>query len=384
MTETSATSASDPPRTEPPTETVAEAELRLRDLVRDSALPVNLSRLSDGRTLEVSDPFVKFTGMDREALLSKRVVEYTQEPEIASASFALLASGALDGYTRRASFRRPDGEIVTFELRVSACTHPQPRQFAVATIVTLESPADPACAVDSAGGVEGLLIGTVDGQWRIDRITSAEDPALAFTPGQILGASAFVGIHPEDVGALLVLAAHATASAGGAFGRVRLAAREGGWVTRRIGLQQLTGDEPNGFAFAVWRETSRPQRYDPARRPMNDLHAALETTDAHPRAAGLAAWMAAFPTGLQVPELSTLTSREYEIVLRLASGDRVRTIATALHLSQSTVRNHLTSVFRKFKVHSQAELLVRLRPAAEPAGAAPVPRSHSNRPRQPE
>lgn len=372
MTKTLATSASDQPRTESPTETVEEAELRLRDLVRDSPLPVNLNRLSDGRTLEVSDPFVTFTGMDREYLLNKRVVEYTQEPEIASASFALLASGALDGYTRRASFRRPDGEIVTFDLRVSACTHPQPRQFAVATIVTLESPTDPACVVDSPG-VEGLLIGTVDGQWRIDRITSAEDPALAFTPRKILGTSAFAGIHPEDFGALLVLAAHATTSAGGAFGRVRLAAREGGWVTRRIGLQQLTGDEPNGFAFAIWPETSRPQRDDNARRAMDELHAALETTDAHPRAAGLAAWMAAFPTGLQVPELSTLTSREYEIVLRLASGDRVRTIATALHLSQSTVRNHLTSVFRKFKVRSQAELLVRLRPAAEPAGPAPAP-----------
>jgi len=61
-----------------------------------------------------------------------------------------------------------------------------------------------------------------------------------------------------------------------------------------------------------------------------------------------------------VPELSTLTAREYEIVLRLSFGDRVRTIAKDLHLSQSTVRNHLTTVFRKFHVSSQAELLARL------------------------
>jgi DNA-binding CsgD family transcriptional regulator len=284
----------------------------------------------------------------------------------------LLASGALDGYTRQASFRRPDGEVVTFGLQVSACTDPQPRQYAVATILTPDRAADFSCAVDSAG-VEDLMIGTVDGQWRVDRVTSADDPALAYTSQQILGGSAFIGVHPEDVGALLLLAAHATASAGGAFGRVRLAARDGGWVTRRIGLQQLIGEKANGFAFAVWRETNRPQRGDPSRGAMDDLHAALETTDAHPKAAGLAAWMAAFPTGLQVPELSTLTSREYEIVLRLASGDRVRTIAGALHLSQSTVRNHLTSVFRKFNVHSQGELLARLRPASAAAAVAPAP-----------
>ena len=143
-------------------------------------------------------------------------------------------------------------------------------------------------------------------------------------------------------------------------------------MTRRVGLQQLTGDEANGFAFAVWRETNRPQVGDPSRGALDDLHAALETTDAHRKAAGLAAWMAAFPTGLQVPELSTLTAREYEIVLRLASGDRVRTIADELHLSQSTVRNHLTSVFRKFNVSSQGELLTQLRPASAAAATPPA------------
>ena len=100
----------------------AGADSRLRDQVRHSPLPVNLIRLSDGQTLEVSDELVTFAGMDRESLLTKRVADYTEEPEVASASFALLASGALDGYTRKASFRRPDGEVVTFSVWVGACT----------------------------------------------------------------------------------------------------------------------------------------------------------------------------------------------------------------------------------------------------------------------
>ena len=101
----------------------AAAGSRLRDQVRHSPLLVNLIRLSDGRTLEVSDAFVTFAGMDRESLLSKPVADYTEEPEIALASFALLASGALDGYTRKASFRRPDGEVVTATSSSEQPTH---------------------------------------------------------------------------------------------------------------------------------------------------------------------------------------------------------------------------------------------------------------------
>jgi two-component system response regulator DesR len=52
-----------------------------------------------------------------------------------------------------------------------------------------------------------------------------------------------------------------------------------------------------------------------------------------------------------------LSSRESEIVARLVSGDRVPAIARALFLSQSTVRNHLSSAFGKLGVTSQQELV---------------------------
>ena len=50
----------------------------------------------------------------------------------------------------------------------------------------------------------------------------------------------------------------------------------------------------------------------------------------------------------------------------LLRGERASTIATALYLSPSTVRNHLTMVFRKFGVHSQMELIQKLRALPEP------------------
>jgi DNA-binding NarL/FixJ family response regulator len=63
----------------------------------------------------------------------------------------------------------------------------------------------------------------------------------------------------------------------------------------------------------------------------------------------------------RVPALSELSRRQWDVVSRLARGERVSTIATELYLSQSTVRNHLSAIFRKVGVHSQRELLALLR-----------------------
>jgi DNA-binding NarL/FixJ family response regulator len=38
-------------------------------------------------------------------------------------------------------------------------------------------------------------------------------------------------------------------------------------------------------------------------------------------------------------------------------GKRVPTIARELYIGQSTVRNHLSEIFKRFAVHSQPELL---------------------------
>jgi DNA-binding CsgD family transcriptional regulator len=62
------------------------------------------------------------------------------------------------------------------------------------------------------------------------------------------------------------------------------------------------------------------------------------------------------------PLLSTLTPREWEIVRRLADGDRVPLIVEDLGIAENTVRNHLKSIFRKLHVASQAQLVRRVKP----------------------
>ena len=62
------------------------------------------------------------------------------------------------------------------------------------------------------------------------------------------------------------------------------------------------------------------------------------------------------------PALRELSQRQLEILRRLLRGERVPMIARDLFLSQSTVRNHLSAIYRRLGVHSQAELLARLLP----------------------
>ncbi|HEY0166791.1 MAG TPA: PAS domain S-box protein [Jatrophihabitans sp.] len=66
-------------------------------------------------------------------------------------------------------------------------------------------------------------------------------------------------------------------------------------------------------------------------------------------------------SGRPIPGLERLSRREIEVVRMLLLGDRVPVIARQLFISQSTVRNHLSSVFRKLGVSSQQELIVLLR-----------------------
>lgn len=69
----------------------------------------------------------------------------------------------------------------------------------------------------------------------------------------------------------------------------------------------------------------------------------------------------AVPTPVDVGKLNELTTRQWEILTLLLQGKRVPTIAREPYISQSTVRNHPSAMFKKFQVHSQPELLEALR-----------------------
>ncbi len=66
--------------------------------------------------------------------------------------------------------------------------------------------------------------------------------------------------------------------------------------------------------------------------------------------------------GLSANQLATLSAREQAVLAQLLDGHRISGIATRLHISPHTVRNHLKALFQKLDVHSQSQLIGKCRP----------------------
>ena len=52
---------------------------------------------------------------------------------------------------------------------------------------------------------------------------------------------------------------------------------------------------------------------------------------------------------------SPLTSRELEVLSRVATGLTNRQVATRLNIAERTVRNHLSAIYRKLDATSRTE-----------------------------
>jgi DNA-binding CsgD family transcriptional regulator len=197
------------------------------------------------------------------------------------------------------------------------------------------------------------VIGSTGPDLLIDRVSQHVSALLRIPTSQLLGRSLIHLVSSRSVPPLL-------------FG-IAEAARLGRVVTLHLDLQRGDGTlvpvdmvlsplhPPASTAFSV---------IPVARRPLSGPGRVEGTKPSAGPAEQLARSSAPRPADGDIPSfmpLTRLTSREADIVSRLVTGDRVPAIARDLFLTQSTVRNHLSSVFKKLQVHGQQELVDLLR-----------------------
>ncbi len=60
----------------------------------------------------------------------------------------------------------------------------------------------------------------------------------------------------------------------------------------------------------------------------------------------------------RLASLRRLSAREREVIALVGDGRKNRQIAEALSISEATVRNHLTSIFRKMRIRDRVELAI--------------------------
>jgi DNA-binding CsgD family transcriptional regulator len=195
-------------------------------------------------------------------------------------------------------------------------------------------------------------VGVVDTRWCIERISREVEFLLGFPVDHLSGVSLPSLLHPGDVPGLLTAAAHAHSYGVNAVARARLRRADRSLLWCRIRVAPL--EQPPALAFVVSTLAEHAPRGEDQARDMELLLARIAR---EALSAGLPLPSPRVPNRTDRPEFSRLSDREWQVVFRLAEGQRVSSIAADLAVTPSTVRNHLSSVFGKLGVGSQAELL---------------------------
>lgn len=139
----------------------------------------------------------------------------------------------------------------------------------------------------------------------------------------------------------------------------------------RLGLDRVTSlaRDPHVGAVAVYTWSFTPERFDAARAAgargvLAKSMSAEALVDAIEQIARAEEFVSAhFGRSVRQPWPGHdwgLTLRESEVALFLAQGLRNRDIASALWVSENTVKTHLKSIFQKTSVTSRAEAIVRI------------------------
>lgn len=145
--------------------------------------------------------------------------------------------------------------------------------------------------------------------------------------------------------------------------KVRIRTKSGDWEPVTAVLATLSNDYPLPLAFAMVRSDDGTVASEPPSSGRSPVDEQVQQLTHELQVAGMIHNLDRLPDVTRYPALSRLTAREWQVLLLLVDGQRVPSIAADLYVTQSTVRNHLSSVFSKLGVHSQAELLRRLRPS---------------------
>ena len=317
------------------------------DVVTNCPLPSLLLAVPSAQILAASGMAERLLCPDNGSLVGRNLEDFAADEP--TGALDLMVAGHLDGYEARRRIRHGDRTIpVTMWIRV--VDEQSGRNFALAKLLP-----DPAAVGEALRRPEGTsaeaVVGSTDAHLTVDRVSTDVVALLGHRAADVVGQSLFRLISSPDVRPLLKALARSSDSGLGTSLVVR--PELFGFRASRCQLLLLPMEPSSSFAFALVDDEAAD-----ALASALGMEQALWQFDHVVRSATTSRMAADLPAN---PGLGRLSGRELEIVVRLMNGDRVPSIAESLFLSPSTVRNHLSAVFRKLRVGSQQELIHLLR-----------------------
>jgi DNA-binding CsgD family transcriptional regulator len=267
---------------------------------------------------------------------------------------AFLRSGVIDYCYLHGQMRKTGGEEFPVHVWVGALNARPPVDRVVVAAVPGETVRPP---MDTwLQGPEGLrsVFGTLSLDFRFIEVSADAADVLGWDR-ELLGASLSEAVHPADVADFLLVVARSAAERRAASARLRVRGA-GGWIVVRCTVIPLE-DRVDRFAvgLSILPPTEHPERTGARARRLEGhlLRIAYEV-----QAAGIG--VSGRDTILAGAALWDLTDRESAVLQRLIRGERTAEIAEGLFVSESTVRNHLSAVYRKVGVKTKSELVARI------------------------
>jgi PAS domain S-box-containing protein len=271
--------------------------------------------------------------------------------------FSVLRSGSILAYAARSPLHHPDGE----ERLVWVRSLESPGGGRYALICPFHSCAPTTDSFQALADVNAV-VGRVGRDGGVRAVTRNVADLLGYAPDDVIGRTPADLVHPADLDRVLDASARAAKGATALSVTVRVQDANGEWKKLNVLIgpptdaNELVVAAAASVAFTTADNGNQAERVAQLERHLVRIAGEVE-------AAGLLLPSARVPDPERIPGLRDLTPRQWDILTRLLRGDRVQTIASDLYLSASTVRNHLSVIYRKTGVRSQAELLAKLRAA---------------------
>jgi PAS domain S-box-containing protein len=275
---------------------------------------------------------------------------YPDDRYAARAAYAAMADNLIDGYQVQRRIVKPDGTVLIVSVSGRRVGHPLHILGLWVLVPGTEPPSTPPEIL--AMGRSAVVLAVTDHDWQIEYLSS--DAELLGARGAELRGFPLLGlVHPSAASEFLAAATRTAAEDTAVTLLTRMRAGRERWADRYCLMVRMCGHQPPRLGVVISAGPTAATLDGPG-SPLDEYvrHAALE--------ARAVQTLDALPALARLPQGSELSARQTEIVARLVAGERPPEIARSMFLSPSTVRNHLASVYRKFGVHSQAELLAAL------------------------
>lgn len=197
-----------------------------------------------------------------------------------------------------------------------------------------------------------MVLGYLDTDWRVTAVSAGVADIVGREPAECVGRP-FAEIVPMGESP----PASSAPAGDGTYMDRSVRSAEPGWVISLLVAPSADDCGSGGYTFCLVGDADG----DPAEDRVAELELRLRRIGAEVRAAEVVDPTDGSFDPLSQPRFSELTRRQRQILEGLLEGKRVPRIAGDLFLSNSTVRNHLVGLFKKFGVHSQPELIELLR-----------------------